>query len=74
MSDTKVHLSRTQCTLKMNNEMLVRRAIASLPVDVQAKIVEFVKAPPQKSKRLQAFMNRWSDPARPRVMARASIL
>ena len=50
----------------MNNEMLTRRAICTLPVELQHKILETVKAPPPAprkplSRRLQGFINRWND-------------
>lgn len=57
----------------IQNELAVRFAICDLPVDVQNIIVSHLKeapAAPVKSKRLQAFMKRWSDPNRPKVMPR----
>ncbi len=53
------------------NETCVRFAIRDLPVDVQNIIVAQLRETPNapiKSKRLEGFMKRWSDPTRPRVL------
>jgi hypothetical protein len=55
------------------NETCVCFALRDLPVDVQKIIVAHLKEPPKapiKSKRLESFMKRWSDPNRPKIMPR----
>jgi len=73
----EIMLSHARTHVKMiQNELLVRRILHDLPVDVQHHVVGLLKEPPGapiKSKRLQGFMKRWTDPNRPRVMPRALV-
>lgn len=73
--ETLLSCVRTQVKM-IKNELLVRRAICDLPVEIQHIVVGHLKEPPGapiKSKRLQEFMDRWSDPKRPKVMPRALV-
>lgn len=55
----------------IQNELMVRAALADLPVEIQHKIVSHLKEPPgAPTKRLLKFMDRWSDPNRPKIMPR----
>lgn len=59
----------------MEHELLVRRALCSLPVDIQHKIVTIVTAPPPAptksiSARLRSHMARWAHPRRPSITPR----
>lgn len=70
-------LSSIRTRTKMEREMCARRALCSLPVELQHRIWTIVMEPPpaprkpQLSHRLQGFMNRWSDPNRPQIAPRS---
>lgn len=75
MYENILSCDRTQVKM-IQNELLVRRALRDLPVEIQHLVVGHLKEPPGapiKSKRLQGFMKRWTDPNRPRVMPRALV-
>ena len=64
--------------LRMEHEMLVRRALRELPTEIQHKISQILKEPPPAprkpmSARLRAYINRWTDPSRPKIAPRAII-
>ena len=68
-------MART-CYKKMSDNLATRVALRALPNDIQHKIMCIVREPPPApiksavSRRLQGFMNRWTDPSRPRIMPR----
>jgi len=55
--------------------LVLRVALRELPADIQHKIVMLAREPPPAprkpvSARLRKMMERWTDPARPKVMPR----
>ena len=56
----------------MEHEMLARRALCTLPVEIQHQIATILREPPPAprkpmSARLRAYINRWKDPNRPKI-------
>ena len=76
---SRMYLSRWVSHSKtMEHEMLVRRALCTLPVEIQHKIAQILKEPPPAprkpmSARLRAYIKRWTDPNRPKIAPRALI-